>query len=332
MHRINIIASCANRKRQVPVVLLRDIPSVDVAERSTLWLTKLRQVLDSIPTGNLLSAEDLYVGNYWSLVKQLREHTDPQEIQTRLWVLSAGYGLVSANDPLVPYSATFARGDVDSVTKNTENPREACSNWWAALATRRSPKSESPNSLAELFRRYRDEYFLVVASSDYVEAIQSDLISGLNNLGDGSRLALISSKTSALSELLRPHLVSTDARLVCNPTCPTHCNSHYLGRNLRGSIGVALAQKFLSGVRRRGFSAGRFNIEICDALAVSPKLFTHQRAAMSDFDLRSYIEREIGTDNSTSATRLLRKLRRDGYACEQKRFKYLYLRVMEEAS
>jgi hypothetical protein len=328
MRRIHIIAGCANKKREPPVVLLRDIPGGSVEERAKCWSARLRDVADCASEEELLTARELYIGNYWSIVKELQKQTDAREIETRLWVISAGYGLVSDSDFLLPYSATFTKDDADSVTTNTANPSDACSTWWKTLTSR----SENANSLARLFRDHKSDHFLVVASSDYITAIQSDLVNGLNHLEDPSSLVVISSKTSATPGGLKPHLIPTDARLICNPMCPAVCGVHYLGRNLRGSIGAALARQFLRDVVRNGFSADRFKTEIDDALAKSPNLFTHQRIAMSDSDVRSYIDREIGINKSTSATKLLRKLRGDGYACEQKRFKHLFRQVVEEAS
>jgi len=294
------------------------------------WQSLTRFTLETGPN-SLIQASDLYIGNYWSLVQKLTVEAARQGLEPNLWIISAGYGLISATDRVIPYSATFTRRDADSVTgKPTEtNPSEA---WWNELTHLNLLDSDNPRSLEGLIGTYSKDYFLVVASSEYLNAIQSDLVRGLHILEKQGELVLISSKTAQISEELTPNYISTDARLLCGPNCVTECNIHLLGRNVRTSIGVSLAKTLLGNLRiNGGFSAASFRKEVMNAVKKSPELFVHKRIPMSDLEVKSFVQRELTAMPSVSATQLLKKLRSQGRACEQKRFRELYLEVKQES-
>jgi hypothetical protein len=342
MRQIHIIVNCANKKKGPPPdLLLRNVDRVEIEQRAQLWWDELCSTSDAATTDRFEAAHDLYIGHYWSIVRQLPNLSAKQQIETKLWIISAGYGLVSANTLLLPYSATFTRGDVDSVASNSSNARASGSIWWSKLATLKLPQSShsqsvgssppeipNPRSLSELFRRYSSDHFLVLASSDYLAAIQSDLVNGIDHLEDSSRLIIITSKSAPSVDRLKTHIISTDARLICNPLCQADCDVHFLGRSLHGSIGAILARKCLCEVLYHGHTFGQFIIKIGDELKKSPKLFTHRRTQMSKAHLKSFIRSERKIDASASATRLLRKLRESGQACEQKRFRELFDEVV----
>ena len=72
---------------------------------------------------------------------------------SRLWIASAGYGLVSPSDELVGYSATFARGSVDSVAR-PDDPESLLSEWWEGLCAARRNLTTKPCAVREVARRY----------------------------------------------------------------------------------------------------------------------------------------------------------------------------------
>jgi len=176
-------------------------------------------------------------------------------------------------------------------------------------------------------RDFRSDRFLIIASSEYVSAIQSDLIRGHASLRNKDNLVLISSRTTSIDEKLRRNLVTTDARLLCNPACPQNCGFHVLGKGIRGSIGASLARYLVSNLHTWGFSAARFRREIETALIDLPFPSVIKRTPMTNSEIKKFIESAIGSDRNASATRLLRNLRESGKACEQKRFQQLYCEV-----
>lgn len=321
--RLHIIAACASRKRHSAVAFLGDISGKTVKTRANRWWRTLSNLSRRAESPALAQAHQLYTGNYWSIVRQLPEEVRKQTLRPSLWIVSAGYGLVSGNDRLLPYSATFTRGDVDSVHNGTLNKNHA-EEWWSELALLDLPDSRGPRTLSRLLGDFRSDRFLIIASSEYLSAIQSDLIRGHDALRNKDNLVLISSRTSSIDERLRRNLVMTDARLLCNPTCPQDCRSHVLGKGVRGSIGASLARYFVSNMHRWGFSAAQFTTQIETALIDLPASFVPKRSSLTNSEVKKFIKAAIALDKNASATRLLRNLRDAGRACEQKRFKQLY--------
>lgn len=324
--RLHIIAACASRKRHSAVAFLGDISGRTVKTRANRWWRTLSNLSRRTEVGPLAQAHQLYTGNYWSIVRQLPDEVRKQTFRPSLWIVSAGYGLVSGSDRLLPYSATFTRGHVDSV-HNGRLDKNHAKEWWSELAQLDLPKSRGPRTLTRLLSDFPSDRFLIIASSEYLSAIQTDLIRGHDSLQNKDNLVLISSRTNSIDESLRRNLVTTDARLLCNPTCRRDCRSHVLGKGVRGSIGALLARYFVSNMHRWGFSAAQFASQIETALIDLPAFSTPKRTLLTNLEVKNFINAAIVVDKNASATRLLRDLRDKGKACEQKRFKQLYCEV-----
>ena len=118
-----LIVTCANRKSQPipPELQLGDVGGRNSGERARRWMARLAQasIAPQIP------AVDLYAGEHWSVARKFPELHRPGET-VHLWACSAGYGLIPADAPLMPYHATLTPGQADSV------PGDSAA-WWAKL-------------------------------------------------------------------------------------------------------------------------------------------------------------------------------------------------------
>lgn len=154
---VYLIASCTSRKRpKAPDELrLRDVPVG--RKRASKWLARLKR--SGVPSK---PARELYCGEHWGLVLNLEAALRKRRRDVELWVASAGYGLVSADAALKPYSATFASGQPDSV-----DPSDATA-WWTELC-RASPAK----SLQRVVRPA--DTIVVIASARYLRAMLPDL-------------------------------------------------------------------------------------------------------------------------------------------------------------
>src|SRR5262245_17605691 len=112
---LHIVASCADRKRHPPAVRLRDVDGESVAQRFAAWRSAINKA--AAPRSR---ADELYQGGYWSVVRELPDLASRMGWSAKLWIASAGYGVVRADKQLVSYSATFASGHEDSVTALNE--------------------------------------------------------------------------------------------------------------------------------------------------------------------------------------------------------------------
>src|SRR5262249_27347082 len=127
---------CTDRKRTNPLPHHRLGAHPSGALRATRWLTALRD-----GRGDAMAAGDLYIGNHWAIVRKLPDLAGAAGwSRVKLWVASAGYGLLDVGTKVVAYSATFGVGHLDSVADaaSGQPPLEQARRWWQALAAARA--------------------------------------------------------------------------------------------------------------------------------------------------------------------------------------------------
>jgi hypothetical protein len=307
--RLHIVAPCANRKRlAVPHRLrLQSVRERDPAARARAWCKLLE--CHSSPTR---PAIDLYAGDHWKVVRTLPDAAQAAGYEAELWVLSAGYGLVSATAPLPAYSATFARGHQDSIADRTECISAEAMNqaWWLFLSEWGGPTPGAIRSLQELARRDADAGLLIFGSPDYVRAVEKDLLAAADALRRPERLVVISSR-GVKGGRLDPHLIESDAGL--------------LGRlgGGRVSIHARVARLLLELADVGDWDVGTLRERYQAVQSKVPETRVQPRTRLSDEEMCRFIITELSEDSSASATSLLRRLRQSGRACEQTRFKNL---------
>lgn len=307
---ILILASCTERKRlPVPSALrLARIRGRDPGRRAVRWWHRLMH-----HRGDTLPAIDLYAGGHWSVVQRLPEVARTRGLRPALWVISAGYGLVPAGARLHAYSATFAPGHPDSVSRNVSGAagRQA---WWAELARFKGPDPKAPRSIADLVRQDPSASVLVVASAHYVNAVEPDLVKAAARLVEPERLMIITTPGSMARGPLGPHVIAARARWQA-----------ILG-GARTSLHARLAERILDR------AADGLSVEIVRArlermLERSPAVPKDGRQKMTDDDVRAFVRQALTRDPRAAHTKLLRALRDSGRACEQSRFRRLFFEV-----
>jgi hypothetical protein len=317
---INIIASCTDRKR-APVdgpLLLRNVVSSNVEERANLWWDRLKT-----NRGPTVIASELYAGAHWSAVRNLPEIGRTAGYHAKLWVISAGYGLVSADSFLHPYSATFARTNSDAVCLTGESAlarRDCLQTWWSTLGDLKRADGVLPPNIAELAAGRRGDYFLFIASPDYLSAVGADLIAAASQLYDPQRLIIVSSNGGAGLKSLEAHTVPSDARLQST-----------VGGVL-GSLHARVASLILENVGRWGFTAKAVRARLLEMMEAGEAPKRYNRESMDDAAVRAFVREAMDRTPRPSCTSLLRELRKSGRACEQKRFKNLYNDVRLEGT
>src|SRR5687768_1599285 len=107
MVAVNAVFTCTQRKTGgIPAANSIARFGGAINERARKWTRHLdRESKNAIP------ARDVYCGEHWDAVRGLFGPKQSEEV----WVTSAGYGLIPADAPIVPYSATFSGGQPDSV-------------------------------------------------------------------------------------------------------------------------------------------------------------------------------------------------------------------------
>lgn len=298
--RAHLILSCSNRKT-APVqdgLLLRSFKGPSRSER---WIEKVSDSQGAV------RASSLYAGEYWreglALFGALSERQT-----TQLWILSAGFGLVSGDDLIAPYGATLAVGQEDSVAFDRADAQASNRSWMDNLARWAGPgHPRSPRTLGQLAALDSGARLIVCAGPAYLDSVGDDLRRAVQVLADPDRLLVFSSSSRPLSGLGDSWItVPGQLRMV-------------LGGSM-ASTTVRAAQTVTRDLQRRTLdaSAARTSVESMVSNAAPLPKYGGQRR--SDASIRDWIMGHLEHCPSATKSTALRALRNQGLACEQRRF------------
>lgn len=312
MSGVNLIVSCTKRKtRDARASLrLRDLVTpATVEERAGRWIHRLRA-----ERSGLVSARHLYCGDHWAVVRSIAESVAGNGQAIRVWICSAGYGLLTPDSCLAPYEATFTPGQPDSVASSAlPAPKEAVAAWWAALGKWKGPRGAACRSIASIAELYPDDFLLVALSNDYLTAVADDLRATVTVLSDQDRLAVICAGADTLSGL-ESHLLPCDARL-----------QPVVGGVL-ASLNVRLAARLLESCRK-DLSLARCRSLFQHWMSTQPERHTPSRVLLTDNEVSGFIRNALAQDPGQRPSPLLQLLRKQGKACEHSRFVRLFREV-----
>jgi len=312
MKPINVIVTCTKQKSlEAPAAMqLRNLHGRSVEGRLREWK---RQA--DLYSGASCTARRLYAGDHWAVAKSL-EQTGGKRSVVQVWVISAGFGVVSLDAPIAPYSATFSTrhpdtvvlpGHVQTAPSAAEDKRE----WWNGLTTLGWTR-ERPISVRDLAAEFPDCPMVLAASANYLHAVQDDLLAARDLLDDPDQLAIFSAGTDELSGL-NEHLIPCDARL-----------QPLVGGILR-SLNVRVLRQYLNSCGTRSTVGVRAAKRVLEGwLATAPERPRYDRAPASDEEVRQFVSRAMQVQARVSRTGLLQAFRQSGRACEQNRFKALF--------
>jgi hypothetical protein len=290
--RVVLVVACSRRKHLIPPAdLLLSSINAPPEQRLVEWKRRIREV-----EARRRRAHDLYAGDHWRAVCEAYRLTRQYSSRAELWVISAGYGLISSDKLIKPYGATFATHTADSVWRGpADGDRERqLRDWWRAL-----PHDAALSDLVE-----GEEGALVIAAgTQYVTVLGPDLLNLVQSDGCPDRLSVISggSKgqhaalpvTGSLRSAVGGTHAALNARLLrlLAADAPTH-------RWKRSAMDASLR---------------RLN----DAI---PRVTRPARIAMTDSELAIRIQEMRNHTPQISRTTALRHLRNGGIACGQGRF------------
>jgi len=315
---IHILAACTERKRiLVPERLqLRTVSATDTVGRAKSWWHRLQK-----HRGQSVRASELYAGGHWSVIRALPDVARQQGFNSKEWVISAGYGLSSTNDNLHPYSATFTGSHPDSVTNQLTDklPRKTVlQKWWNTLSALQEERRAKPLSIQTLARKSPKAIFVIIASPDYLLAMEEDILSALQLLETPNQILIISSPSEALSSTLNNHLIPSVAQLqpvVGGALCSLHAR-----------VALMIFQHASKWELRADLLRRKFK----KIAASNSVLMRYDRVRVTDAKVTIFIRERLKRVPHLSCTSLLTELRENGIACEQNRFKELYWAEREE--
>ena len=319
MRPINLIASCTNRKKAAAPNALRarTLRAKSLTKRLDEW-TRRRKAhhVEALP------ATDLYAGDHWQVIRSISQDVAEIGLEVRLWVCSAGYGLIRASEPVKPYSITFAARHPDSavlMADGASNGSATCM-WWSGLCERPA-SNDYPSSVADLAAREPSLPIVLVASEPYVRAMSLDLVDAVAALTSGDLLSVIS---SGADKERFPDLA----------TCLLPADSRFetIVGGTRAALNARIARLLFQHLSGR-YTPTRPHLEatLLQLSSELPPIRHFNRRRLSDAEVRMFIDQERQADPAASKTRLLRKLRAGGAACEQARFAEVFHQAVQEA-
>ncbi|VTS08002.1 hypothetical protein [Tuwongella immobilis] len=310
MAEINLVVSCSKRKTRVPrpSLRLRTVGrSLPIEQRASTWIGSLEQhASERIP------ACKLYCGEHWHTVLSILNVSSKFRQEIRVWVCSAGYGLVPIDALLSPYSATFTPGDEDAVCDGAE-VRVSLPAWWASVASYNRIHG-GPRTIADLASRNPDDFLLVALPHMYLTAVADDLRATVKAVQTTERFAVLSVGGTAPSEV-EPYVLPAEARL-----------QRVTGGTL-SALNARLARLLITELGRKPLTFARCKKMLSDSLEFAPKVNAPARQKLTDDEVKIAILRFLKTDREASPTRLLRQLRDSGQACEHTRFVSLFWQI-----
>jgi len=311
---LHILTTCTKRKR-LPVasaLQFRRVKGRTIEQIAAQWTESLGSA-----TSPVASAEQLYVGDQWQIACELPRVARSRSICARLWVCSAGYGLIPSTATLHGYSATFSSGHPDSVHRRLGDRRsEVLSIWWNEIARWSGPAPGEPRTIAELSHRFPNVPLLVVASPAYLQAIKDDLELSRQALADPELLMIISAG-SGVGGVFSRHILPCDSRL-----------QTVLGGSLM-SLNARVARRLLENAEPDALVYTQLRKKLDALMEGRVRGLPLLRKPVTDAGIERFILKAYFKNPHVTHSNLLRKLRDSGRACEQKRFRRIFEHVTE---
>lgn len=302
---INLVVNCTARKTaKSAAIAARSINADRLGKRLERWTSVLEKC--KAPP---VRARDLYCGDSWATFRSATS-APPLRHGLHWWIASAGYGLIGSNDLIIPYSATFTRGQEDSVTKPGE-PASARQQWWDGLCAWKRSRRRRPSSLQKLAQMFPEFPLLIALSGEYVSALENDLLAARGELADPDCLVIVSAggrKDGSLAANFLP----CDARL-----------ENALG-GVRASLNARIVRRILATVPPEKIRMSHLRGRFANLLRRQPPVRQIERQRLEDVEVVEFIEHALMKSSRTSHTALLRALRESELACEQNRFRRLF--------
>jgi len=303
---VNVVVTCTARKTQKasPELMMRNLRRDDLVHRFRDWRTRLAKA--NPPRKRAI---DLYCGNSWSIIRSLSQDAG-LKVSLRIWVASAGAGLIDLDELLTAYDATFSPGQDDSVIP-PELSSHGVNEWWDLLAESRKQQGAKVSRIANIAELYPDAPLIVAVSNEYLRAVAHDIETAQSIMADADRLIVIAAGASKSGKLAKNYL-PCDARL-----------ENHFGRS-RMALNARILKLILTKFPAGDLRASRLKVFFDQLLASLPNADYPHRKPSDDEAVISFILKHLTKNKRASYTGLLRLYRSTGRACEQKRFRGLF--------
>ncbi len=306
---VHLITNCTSKKTNSlnNFVSISEISSTE-EQSAHDWVTRLNQKTTK------LKAKHVYLGDHWSRVLEIIN------LETVVSIISAGYGFIGSNTPICRYDATFSSQNVNSVSKlyKLASTTECNRKWWRDI-NRFLYGYENP--IEVLYHKNPKDKFIIATSPTYLKVIQPELI----NLAKIGRLNKHNTVILSTQQLVPQELESVF--LTVKDDFTALVGGSHVSLNIRvAAFIIKYTRKgidFLTQVRIA------YNILLQEGRPTTK----YKRKKLTDDEVRDFINSFIKSTKQslTTASPILRELRNQGMACEQKRFKKIFESILQTA-
>ena len=306
MLTLSLITSCTNRKRISPgrALTARTLRKESTTLLAREWVKRVREALPVAHAGNL------YQGRAF-----LEASKTSESMQSPLYVISAGLGLLHAEKKIASYSLTVSTGSEDAIQNRCTDPIFSTTQWWRVLNAQFGVRYPLSKLIAESGRKH----WLLAVPINYFELVADDL----NQLSDAhlKRLRIVGPQINQdAHRVLKACLLDIDDRLNGPDSPLAGTQADFAQRAARFAYEKVIRENPEGEVlvHRRAISG---------KLAGMRHATKYKRQAMSDEGIMRKIKALWKTAEGRSG-RMLRLLRdQEQIACEQRRFKGLFKQV-----
>lgn len=307
MRNIHLITTCTNGKNSDSnnILSLAQYSSVRIPS-NVLVSSWCNAINEAISTSATVCAVDLYKGGHWATAKAILK-----KYPVDLWILSAGLGLLHYKDKVVPYKATFAVGYDESIPLYSHEyvGKTFHRTWWKEISERSFLKPRHPTSITELMKENKKDYYIFCGSPDYINAIELDIINGLEYLGNSKKqLLIITSKK--INDRLAIYLFKTNKNM-----------AHWLKCNML-MLNISMAKYIIGEFTDKKLNdLNELSLQLSDKLKELPEREAKKGIRRSPDEVSRFILEIMQQEPSISATHALRVFRDSGNSFEEKRFR-----------
>lgn len=302
---IIIVTNCTNRKRSVEKAIALD----EVSLNGSLEIVAIRWAALLENALRIKKAGDVYSGRSIAEAKKAKE-----VVAGELYVISAGLGIVHADEPIPAYNLTVSAG-IGSLAPLLNQLSKTPADWWSAL----NNELGSTRSIASLLNANKNTRLLLALPSSYLELISQELTR--LTAAQLTQIRIITSKLGeeTLPLCLHGLVLPYDERLE---------GSKYKGT--RSDFPQRALLHFVMELNGHNLDHDVANQKVRNAMETMRARTLPVRTRKNDAEILALL-RGNWVKYGGTANRMLRFLRDDVLvACEQSRFRGLWLKVKEE--
>lgn len=306
---VTIITTCSSRKLHGKVDRL-DLRAVHPGDMRAVVDEWHRAV--SLSSGDPYPACDVYRGRAFSEAKRAAEIVGGE-----LWIVSAGLGLLRANELIPIYDLSVTGGGENDVREKILGTF-IDEDWWSNI-NREFWGEDKP--ISKMVIRAPARIYVFALSSKYYRLVEDDLLS-IPPM-DRKRLRFVGlGMEKVVDKALLPYLLPYDSRFD-GPDSPI--------RGTRSDFAQRAARHFVQELVARGVNGLEEQKKTISRLMEKWHApMQPGRESMTDEKILAYIRKKAKEAPKCGNSRMLRALRDSGFRCEQNRFKGLYCRATGE--